>query len=137
MGFFDKILQGLGFEGNNEPVQKKVKKQKVTEDTYSGLGAEYNFNKEKELEKQQEMAIEEEVEKDTNTGVIMKNPTTQSDVQDIIDEIKNGATIIVNLTGFSAPDRIRALDFLAGALYTLGGKLQPLEGNLYLVSSEN
>lgn len=132
MGFLDKILKGLGFEGEDKPPAKKTAKSK-SDATYNGVGAEYNF-KEKIAEKNEGEEVLEE--KNDNIGVVMKNPTTQKEVQEIIDSLKVGATIIVNLTGFSATDRIRALDFLAGALYTLGGKLQVLEGNLYLVSVE-
>lgn len=137
MGIFDKILTGLGFEGN-EPQPKKVKKQEVVKDTssYTGLGAEYNFSREKvaapHIEEPESTTL-----KETNQGVSMKNPVSQEDIQNIIDDVKDGATIIVNLTGFSAQDRVRALDFLAGALYVLDGKLEPLEGNLYLVSIDN
>lgn len=129
MGFLDKILKGLGFEGDEEPAKKPPKP--VKDNTYSGVGVEFNFKQPPKPEIEE--TIEDE-EQESNSGVTMKTPTTQKEVQDIIDNIRNGGCIIVNLTGFSASDRIRALDFLAGALYTLGGKLQPLEGNLYLIS---
>lgn len=145
MGFFDKLLVGLGFEANDstetqsKPQKLKKEKQKKSKTPQREYGVSFNlYNKQKEDEIQEEekavnLAEEEIKSRAEKSGFAIEIPKSQQEIQLIIDKVASNKTVIVNVSGFNATDRIRALDFLAGAIYTLRGKIQPLEGNLYIL----
>lgn len=145
MKLLDKFLQGLGFEGENveyTPVEKKVKEKKVKPEkkTIASIndGMTFNFDKKQEIPTEQEVFEEETIEEiasipQSTAGFDVEVPKSQAEVQAIVEKVTNGKTIIVNVSGFNATDRVRALDFISGAIYVLRGKIQPLEGNLFIL----
>lgn len=107
MGFFDKILKGLGFEGQNYTtvkVEKKEVKRKAGE-----------FN----LEDDKEEIIEE-----------MK-PKSQEEVAKVVDYLKKEGCVIANLSNFEDSNFYTALSFLSGAVYAFGGQVYKLDDSRY------
>lgn len=102
MGFFDKILQGLGFEGEDgeekKPIpqkKEKIKKQK-TKNTYI-------LNADKKIK----------------TDIIEVAPKTQEEICKAIDFLKNKTTVRIDFSFFSNESLYRAIDFIQGACYVL------------------
>lgn len=133
MGFFDWVMHGLGFESTG----KKDKKSKAvaTEDKYS------NFN------------LHEKVSGETNnpetvnnigfggfmqpeSNIIMVEPKTHKEIQKVVDYLKQGQSVAVNLEGLVEADRERILDFLSGALYGINGSIHRWHGDLFLLTPE-
>ncbi len=134
MGFFDWVMHGLGFEGKSE---KKKSKTEVQDDKYA------NFN------------LHERVQGETNTAetipasnsfnafgiqaesnIIMVEPKTQKEIQQVVDYLKQGQTVAVNLEGIANIDSTRILDFLSGAIYGLNGSIHRWHGDLFLLTPE-
>ena len=63
-------------------------------------------------------------ENPTNGNVTIYSPKTYADVQDMIDNLRRGESIIVNLEGIESESAQRILDFLSGASYALGGSMR-------------
>ena len=137
MGFFDWVMHGLGFEDKGGSKKDKKSKALATEDKYA------NFN------------LHERVEGETNnvsampgattfngfgvqaeSNIIMVEPTTHKEIQKIVDYLKQGQSVAVNLEGISSADRERILDFLSGALYGLNGSIHRWHGDLFLLTPE-
>ena len=59
-----------------------------------------------------------------NGNVTIHSPKSYSDVQDMIDNLTRGESIIVNLEGIESSSAQRILDFLSGAAYALGGSMR-------------
>ena len=141
MGIFDKLLVGLGFEDNSstpKPKKEKKTKEKKVKAPQNEYGVTFSLNNKQNYNNQEEEIVAQQTQEDfasraEKSGFKIEIPKSQQEIQSIIDEICLGKTVIVNVSGFNATDRVRALDFLAGALYTLRGKIQPLEGNLYIL----
>ncbi len=133
MGFFDWVMHGLGFEGKNE----KKTKTKPEDDKYA------NFN------------LHERVAGETNSAdslpsattynsfgiqsesnIIMVEPKTQKEIQQVVDYLKQGQSVAVNLEGISSDDSSRILDFLSGAIYGLNGSIHRWYGDLFLLTPE-
>ena len=143
MGFFDWVMHGLGFE-DTEKKGKKEKKAKTKtavqeEDKY------VNFN------------LHEKVAGETNnpasaganttsafgnfgiqaeSNIIMVEPKTMSEIQQVVDYLKQGQSVAVNLEGLSNADMERILDFLSGAIYGLNGSIHRWHGDLFLLAPE-
>ena len=113
MGFFNGILRGLGFEGEQKPKEEKpeVKDSSV----YENKGAEYDLTAKEKDDKPVSFA-----------------PTSEQQVQDIVDSLKSGKDAIVDLKNLDAKEYTRALDFLSGAIYALGGRIKKLSDKTFL-----
>ncbi len=107
MGIFDKILKGLGFEGENKSSSTKIKKQiKKKAGVYS-------------LDDEKEEIIEE-----------MK-PKNQEEVAKIVDFLKKEGKVIADLSNFEEQNFYNALSFLSGAVYAFGGQVYKLDDTRY------
>ena len=134
MGFFDWVMHGLGFENTTK---KKDKKSKQAEDKYA------NFN------------LHEKVSGETNnaettsnimnnfnnfmqpeSNIIMVEPKTHKEIQQVVDYLKQGQSVAINLEGITDTDRERILDFLSGALYGINGSILRWHGDLFLLTPE-
>lgn len=131
MGFFDKILSAIGFESDTEetkPVkEKKNKKEQITNAKFDLSKNQTSQDKElsrfgnKQEKKQEELEV--------------FSPETQNEIEDILKKVENGENVLINLVGFSDEDRIRALDFISGALFILKKNIKRIEGTLFLISN--
>ena len=132
MGFFNWVMHGLGFEDKNK---SKKSKTTTTDDKYA------NFN------------LHEHAAGETNTvttisssnlnfglqpesNIIMVEPKNQKEIQQVVDYLKQGQTVAVNLDAISNDDQSRILDFLSGAIYGLNGSIHRWYGDLFLLTPE-
>lgn len=134
MGFFDKILNALGFENEEEasptPVKdKKKKKEKITK-------AKFDLSKQQEPEDKELSRFGNKVSTQNEDDLEIFSPETQSEIEEILIKVKNGENVLINLASFSDEDRIRALDFISGALFIINKNIKRVEGSLFLISSK-
>lgn len=61
-------------------------------------------------------------------------PTAYSDVETIINAIKQGKTAIVHLTELKTETAVRVLDMLCGAIYALDGGVYEMQKNVFMFS---
>ncbi|MDE6471403.1 MAG: cell division protein SepF [Clostridia bacterium] len=100
---------GIDFDGRNtgyEPVKKK------------GL---FSFRNKKQQQFVGDMQ-----------NILIVTPKTLSEVQDIIDNLRNRQAIIVEFNRINEKYAQRILDFLNGAIYALGGCEQRIADNMFL-----
>lgn len=142
MGFFDWVMHGLGFETTEkkEKKEKKDKRGKNLED-----GDKYaNFNLHEKISGEAETASSSNVASagfnnfgiQANSNIIMVEPKSMSEIQQVVDYLKQGQTVAVNLEGLSSADMERILDFLSGAIYGLNGSIHRWNGDLFLLAPE-
>jgi len=62
------------------------------------------------------------------------SPTTFNDAQGIGDRFKGGQPVIVNLQGADRDLRRRLVDFASGLCYALGGKMERVADQVYLLT---
>lgn len=133
MGFFDWVMHGLGFEGKGE---KKNSKTAVQEDKYS------NFNLHERIGEQNDNNVMPQQNSFNSFGIqaesniIMVEPKTHKEIQQVVDYLKQGQSVAVNLEGIAAVDSERILDFLSGAIYGLNGSILRWHGDLFLLTPE-
>jgi len=140
MGFFDWVMHGLGFETTEKT--KKEKKDKRTK-TVEGEDKYANFNLHEKI--QEDSAAKANVNASSslnnfgiqaNSNIIMVEPKSMSEIQQVVDYLKQGQSVAVNLEGLSAADMERILDFLSGAIYGLNGSIHRWHGDLFLLAPE-
>lgn len=115
MGFFDKILHGLGFEDENDE-EKSIEIKK--EEPNKKVKGEFILNNATATKK---------------SNVVDFSPKTQDEIFNIIEFLKNNASVRVDFANFSENDIYRAMDFIQGACYALGLKPKFESNKVFLI----
>ena len=102
MKLLDKIYKALGFE-SEEGSKEKYKKSNETSANFVLDG-----NHHKRLEP-------------------TRKPMSQLQVQEVLDEFKRTKVMIIDFSGFSFENKVRAVDFVSGAVFALEGEMKRLE----------
>ncbi|MBQ7466552.1 MAG: cell division protein SepF [Clostridia bacterium] len=71
-----------------------------------------------------------------NKNIIFFYPKSYSEVQKLIDYLKNGESVMLNLDGISDAEAQRMLDFSSGAVYAVNGSIKRVAGNIFLLTPE-
>ena len=135
MGFFDWVMHGLGFEEKDG--NKKAKKTKtIEEDKYANFNLHEKVSSGAKAETQNVNNSFNNFGIQTESNIIMVEPKTHSEIQQVVDYLKQGQSVAVNLEGLSVSDTERILDFLSGAIYGLNGSIHRWHGDLFLLAPE-
>ena len=137
MGLFDWMLHGLGFETTTK--KEKKSKKSIEGDKYE------DFNLHEKVAG--ETANPDNVPKgnmpfnnnfgiQAESNIIMVEPKNQKDIQQVVDYLKQGQSVAVNLENIADSDRGRILDFLSGAIYGVDGSIHRWHGDLFLLAPE-
>lgn len=73
----------------------------------------------------------------TQLKVVVLQPTSYNDSQDIADHLKSKKPVVVNLERLEKPDARKMVDFLSGAVYALDGSMQKVANGILLLAPYN
>lgn len=107
LSFFDKILQGLGFEGETENLAQTEKPAQKTD----------------VLQNKFDLASQRQPEMQEETGAYEFAPKSQQEIMRAIDYLREQKSVQIDFSGFAGSSMLRAMDFAQGAAYALG--IQP------------
>lgn len=105
----DPYLRGEGVQDREEPSNDRKKKQNVVS-----------------LQSVQQ-----------SSKVILREPQSYGEVQEIADELKNHRAVVMNFQLLSRYEATRIIDFLSGTVYAIGGDIQKLGPHTFLCTPEN
>lgn len=63
-------------------------------------------------------------------------PTRFEDVQFVINYLKEGESVVLNLNNMNSDDSQRLLDCTSGAIYALNGNIRHVDNNIFLLTPE-
>lgn len=69
-------------------------------------------------------------------NVVFFYPKSYDEVQRLIDYLKQGESVMLNLDNISDTEAQRMLDFASGSVYALNGSIQRVSGNIFLLTPE-
>lgn len=69
--------------------------------------------------------------------MILLEPRTYDEAQEIADHLKNRKAVIINLQRVSHDQAKRIVDFLSGTVYAIGGDIQKVGMNIFLCTPDN
>lgn len=72
-----------------------------------------------------------------NTRMVLSEPRSYDEAQEIADEIRNRKSVVVNLQRVNSDLALRIVDFLSGTVYALSGSISKLGPNIYLLAPES
>lgn len=73
----------------------------------------------------------------TNSKVVLCEPQSYDEVQEIADNILNKRSIVINLQQVDSYQAKRIVDFLSGTVYAINGDIQKLGLATFLCTPEN
>ncbi|MBE7012682.1 MAG: cell division protein SepF [Ruminococcaceae bacterium] len=73
----------------------------------------------------------------TQLKVVVLQPTSYNDSQDIADHLKSKKPVVVNLERLDKEDARKMVDFLSGAVYALDGSMQKVANGILLLAPYN
>lgn len=72
-----------------------------------------------------------------NMRVVLNEPRSYDEAQEIADHLKNRRSVIVNLQRVRMDLAVRIVDFLSGTVYALGGTISKLGPNIFLCTPDS
>lgn len=84
-----------------------------------------------------DVAVNEAMDEDGSTKLVLLEPRAYSETQQIADELKKRNTVVVNLKRVTSDQAKRIIDFLSGTIYAIGGDLQKVGGGIFLCTPNN
>ncbi|MBE7031057.1 MAG: cell division protein SepF [Ruminococcaceae bacterium] len=73
----------------------------------------------------------------TQLKVVVIQPITYSDAQEIADHLKSKKPVVVNLEKVEKDTAKKIVDFLSGAVYALDGSMQKVSNGILLIAPYN
>ncbi|MBO8136653.1 MAG: cell division protein SepF [Desulfotomaculum sp.] len=117
--FFDKMMGIMGFE----------EEEVFDEEIEGGLQEDSKLNKRKgtvvSLHTQRQIQV------------VLAEPSSYEEVQNIADNLKNHRPVIVNLENADTDIARRVVDFMSGTTYALNGSMQKVGKNIFLFVPNN
>lgn len=114
----DKVLGFIGFEDEPEDDQMTADSQDALLRTRKG-GAVVSLHTQRQMR------------------VMITEPRTFDDAQEIADHLKNRRPVVLNLERVETDLARRIVDFVSGAVYALGGSIQKVGGGIFLCAPSN
>ena len=71
-----------------------------------------------------------------NKNIVFFYPKSYGEVKQLIDYLKQGESVMLNLDGIGDAEAQRMLDFSSGAVYAVNGSIKRVAGNIFLLTPE-
>ncbi|MMZ65172.1 Cell division protein SepF [compost metagenome] len=68
--------------------------------------------------------------------VVLYEPRSYDEAQEIADHIRSHRTVVVNLQRIRKDQALRIIDFLSGTVYALGGGISKVGNNIFLCTPD-
>ncbi|NLN41025.1 MAG: cell division protein SepF [Clostridiales bacterium] len=130
MSIFNKILNIIGLE---ETILEDVEETEV-EDT---LSKSHDDLIEPKFQSKNRKGKVVNIHTTSYVKVVVYQPLSFDDTQDIIDNLKNRKPIVVNLDALDADLALRVMDFISGAVYSLDGTIQKVSRGIFVLAPSN
>ncbi|MFA9456168.1 cell division protein SepF [Halalkalibacter sp. AB-rgal2] len=92
-------------------------------------------NQTKSQQNQQNVVSLQSIQK--GAKMILLEPRTYDEAQEIADHLKNRKAVIINLQRISHDQAKRIVDFLSGTVYAIGGDIQKVGTHIFLCTPDN
>ncbi|MFC5467178.1 cell division protein SepF [Cohnella suwonensis] len=131
MGVMNKFLNYLGLQEEQEQEHDQDR------DRFVGLEEQENetpsFEMRKPIAKNNVVSIHSQ----KNARVVLNEPRSYEEAQDIADQLKSRRSVVVNLQRVRRDQAIRIVDFLSGTVYALGGQISKIGPDIFLCTPDS
>ncbi|MFC5532196.1 cell division protein SepF [Cohnella yongneupensis] len=130
MGVMNKFLNYLGLQEEEELVEAGDRNTRHDEEQEIETPV---FDSRKQSSKNNVVSIHSQ----KNARVVLTEPRTYDEAQDIADHLKSRRSVVVNLQRVRRDQAIRIVDFLSGTVYALGGHISKVGSDIFLCTPDS
>jgi cell division inhibitor SepF len=122
-----------------QPTQQRVRTQPTVDLTDSGVGAIRTLPREERsgVGQPQRSAVVRPIVTTTSSKVHVVDPQSFAEAQEIGDRLRANQPVIISLQDTSAELSRRLIDFCSGATYVIGGTMERVAKNVFLLAPSN
>jgi len=119
-------------------LKNKLKTLFSVEDEYEYMEEEIEASNTKQLGKNVSSNVVNLTSiENSSSKVILSEPRSFSEVQEIADHIVNRRAVVINLQRVNHQEAIKIVDFLSGTIYAVNGNMQKLGSETFLCAPDN
>jgi cell division inhibitor SepF len=126
MGVMNKFMNFLGLQEEEEVIER----EKVVEEMDD---AETNPYEQRNKNKANVVSIHSQ----KNSRVVLSEPRSYDETQDIADHLRSRRAVVVNLQRVRSDIAVRIVDFLSGTVYALNGSISKLGPNIFMCTPDS
>lgn len=118
-------------------LKNKFKSLFTVEDEYEYVEEVYPDEEEYESNEEQANVVNLTSMKQPTSKVVLCEPRTYSEAQEIADNLINRRAVVINLERVDHEQAMRIVDFLSGTVYAVNGDIQKLGAETFLCTPDN
>ncbi|AIQ64951.1 Cell division protein SepF [compost metagenome] len=127
MGVMNRFMSFLGLQEEEEVVEREALTQHEEEEL-APAPVEHRKN--------QRAGNVVSIHSQKNVKVVLYEPRSYDEAQEIADHLRSHRTVVVNLQRVRNDQAMRIIDFLSGTVYALGGGISKIGGNIFLCTPD-
>ncbi|MGQ3477796.1 cell division protein SepF [Paenibacillus sp. TY11] len=127
MGVMNKFMNFLGLQEEEEVIEREVMNTPEDQEIETP-----SFDKRKNQKGTNVVSIHSQ----KNVKVVLFEPRSYDEAQEIADHIRSHRTVVVNLQRIRKDQALRIIDFLSGTVYALGGGISKVGNNIFLCTPD-
>ncbi|MGF7046169.1 cell division inhibitor SepF [Paenibacillus sp. DS2015] len=125
MGVMNRFMNFMGLQEEEEIVERGP--LPVDEEEFEALNQEPRKNQRNNVVS---------IHSQKNVKVILQEPRSYDEAQEIADHLRSHRTVVVNLQRVRNDQALRIIDFLSGTVYALSGSISKIGGNIFLCTPD-
>ncbi|RED65794.1 cell division protein SepF [Cohnella lupini] len=130
MGVMNRFLNYLGLQEEHE---QEMERERIASESEEQEIETPSFESRKQSGKNNVVSIHSQ----KNARVVLTEPRSYDEAQDIADQLKSRRSVVVNLQRVRRDQAIRIVDFLSGTVYALGGNISKLGPDIFLCTPDS
>lgn len=131
----NKVFNFVGWEAVEEDEEEVVDQELGLKDEVKSEPIQTHFFN--NSRKQQQSSKVVNIHSVNQFKMVVSQPNTFDDAQDICDHLKNKKPVVINLEGIEKQDAQRIIDFLSGSIYALDGSIQKVSSDIFVIAPNN
>ncbi len=126
MGLMNKFFHFLGIQAEQDELEKT---------NYSDSLDEYETQATDKRNKYKTNIVS--IHSQKNLRVVLSEPRTYEETQEIADHLRNKRMVVVNLQRLRPELAVRLVDFLTGTVYAINGAISKIGPNIFICTPDN
>jgi len=131
MGVMNRFMNFLGLQEEEEVIER----EKVMTPTHEESEQDNAFETRKQQQTKSNNVVS--IHSQKNVRVVLIEPRTYDEAQEIADHLRSRRPVIVNLQRVRKEQAVRVVDFLSGTVYALNGNISKLGPHIFLCTPDS
>ncbi|MGO4732007.1 cell division protein SepF [Paenibacillus sp. 2KB_22] len=132
MGVMNKFMNFLGLQEEEEIVERERMASQEENEADQQEAETSSLDKRRNQRGNNVVSIHSQ----KNVKVVLYEPRSYDEAQEIADHLRSHRTVVVNLQRIRQDQALRVIDFLSGTVYALGGGISKIGGNIFLCTPD-